>query len=67
MIWSALAQQCRQPRPPLTAADYRTAFSPLVAFMALGIIASLLLKESLRPTWRLCQREEHDVEHIPLT
>ncbi len=33
----------------LTAADYRYAFSPLVGFMILGVIASLLIKETLHP------------------
>jgi MFS family permease len=33
----------------LTAGDYRYAFSPLVGFMVLGLIASLLIKETLRP------------------
>jgi MFS family permease len=33
----------------LTAADYRYAFSPLVGFMALGLIAALLIKETLPP------------------
>jgi MFS family permease len=33
----------------LTAADYRFAFSPLVGFMVLGLIASLLIKETLHP------------------
>jgi len=33
----------------LTAGDYRHAFSPLVGFMVLGLIASLLIKETLRP------------------
>ncbi|MFI5019377.1 MAG: hypothetical protein ACHQHK_15640 [Dongiales bacterium] len=33
----------------LTAADYRYAFSPLVGFMVLGLVASLLIKETLRP------------------
>ncbi|MBV8190751.1 MAG: MFS transporter [Alphaproteobacteria bacterium] len=33
----------------LTAADYRFAFSPLVGFMVLGLIASLLIRETLHP------------------
>ncbi len=33
----------------LTAADYRYAFSPLVGFMVLGLVASLLIKETLHP------------------
>ena len=33
----------------LTVADYRYAFSPLVGFMALGLIASLLIRETLHP------------------
>jgi MFS family permease len=33
----------------LTAADYRYAFSPLVGFMIVGLIASLLIKETLHP------------------
>ena len=33
----------------LTAADYRYAFSPLVGFMLVGLIASLLIKETLHP------------------
>ncbi len=33
----------------LSAADYRYAFSPLVGFLALALIASLLIKETLSP------------------
>jgi sugar phosphate permease len=33
----------------LTAGDYRYAFSPLVGFVALGLLASLLIKETLHP------------------
>ncbi|SKA30631.1 Sugar phosphate permease [Enhydrobacter aerosaccus] len=33
----------------LTAADYRVAFSPLVGFMAVGLVAALLIRETLHP------------------
>jgi MFS family permease len=37
----------------LTAGDYRYAFSPLLIFMVVGLIASLLIKETLTDTARL--------------
>jgi len=36
----------------LTAADYRFALSPLVIFMVVGLIASLLIKETLSDSSR---------------
>jgi hypothetical protein len=43
----------------LTAADYRYAFSPLVGFMLVGLIASLLIKETLPPaTGKLPEKNE---------
>jgi predicted benzoate:H+ symporter BenE len=36
----------------LTAGDYRYALSPLVGFMLVGLIASLLAKETLTDTSR---------------
>lgn len=37
----------------LTAGDYRFALSLLVGFMVLGVIASLLIKETIREAWRV--------------
>jgi sugar phosphate permease len=43
----------------LTAADYRYAFSPLVGFMLVGLITSLLIKETLPPaTGKLPEENE---------
>jgi hypothetical protein len=36
----------------LTAGDYRYALSPLVGFMVVGLIASLLIRETLSDTSR---------------
>jgi sugar phosphate permease len=41
----------------LTAGDYRYALSPLVGFMLVGLIASLLIKETLIDTARRCNKQ----------
>ena len=49
LLESSLGGQKAGGLAALTAGDYRYAFSPLVGFMVLGLIASLLIKETLYP------------------
>ncbi len=49
LLQQSLAGQKADNLAALTAADYRYAFSPLVGFMALGLVAALLIRETLHP------------------